>query len=75
MDLISFRTGNQAKITLQKSLLLITQTKHAGIYTTKDRAVYWDGRNSIGQEVSSGVYFYTLQAGEFRATQKMVIMK
>ena len=49
--------------------------RNAGIYTTKDRAGYWDGRNSIGQKVSSGVYYYTLQAGEYKATRKMVIMK
>jgi hypothetical protein len=75
MDLISFRTRNQAKITLQKSLLLITQTKQAGIYTTKEKAVYWDGRDNFGQKLSSGVYYYTLQTGEFRATRKMVILK
>jgi hypothetical protein len=50
-------------------------TKQAGIYTTKDRAAYWDGRDSLGEKVSSGVYYYTLQAGEFRATRKMVMLK
>ena len=47
----------------------------AGIYTTKAKAAYWDGRDSLGDKVSSGVYFYTLQAGGFRVTRKMVIMK
>lgn len=41
----------------------------------QDKAAYWDGKDSLGQSVASGVYFYTLQAGEFRATPKMVIMK
>lgn len=49
--------------------------KQAGVYVTKDKAAYWDGRDSLGQSVASGVYYYTLQAGEFRATRKMVIMK
>lgn len=49
--------------------------KTAGNYFTKDKAAYWDGKDSLGEKVASGVYFYTLQAGEFRATQKMVIMK
>ena len=49
--------------------------KTAGNYFTKDKAAYWDGTDSLGQSVASGVYFYTLQAGEFRATRKMVIMK
>jgi len=49
--------------------------RHAGIYVTKDKAAYWDGTDNLGEKVSSGVYYYTLQAGEFRATQKMVIVK
>ena len=49
--------------------------RNAGIYTTKDKAVYWDGRSNTGEKVSSGAYYYTLQAGEFRATRKMVIVK
>jgi len=49
--------------------------KNAGIYTTKDKAAYWDGRDSLGQKVSSGAYYYTLQAGEYKATRKMVILK
>ena len=49
--------------------------KTAGIYMTQDKAAYWDGRSSYGEKVASGVYYYTLQAGEFRATRKMVIMK
>ena len=49
--------------------------QNAGIYTTKDKAVYWDGRSNTGEKVSSGVYYYTLQAGDFTATRKMVIMK
>ena len=50
-------------------------TKQAGVYVKKDKAAYWDGRDSLGQKVASGIYYYTLQAGEFRATRKMVILK
>ena len=49
--------------------------KAAGTYLTKDKAVYWDGRDSVGEKVASGVYFYTLQAGEFKATRRMVIVE
>ena len=49
--------------------------KQAGIYVTKNKATYWDGRDSKGFKVASGVYYYTLQAGEFIATRRMVIMK
>ena len=47
----------------------------AGIYQNRSRAVYWDGRNELGEPVASSVYFYTLTAGNFTATRKMVIMK
>ena len=47
----------------------------AGIYERRSRAAYWDGRNAVGEPVASGVYFYTLTAGEFIATRKMLIKK
>ena len=47
----------------------------AGVYEAKSRAAYWDGRNSGGEAVASGVYFYTLSAGDFSATRKMLIRK
>ena len=46
-----------------------------GIYQDRDRAVYWDGKNAVGESVASGVYFYTLTAGDFSATRKMLIRK
>ena len=47
----------------------------AGTYRTRSRAAYWDGRNAAGEPVASGVYFYTLQGGGFKATRQMVILK
>ena len=49
--------------------------QHAGIYRSRSRAAYWDGRNAVGETVASGVYFYTLTAGDFSATRKMLIRK
>ena len=60
--------------------------KNASVYTTKDKAAHWDGRDRVGQSVASGMYFYTLQverqrnpdgdgASTFTATRKMVIVK
>jgi hypothetical protein len=46
-----------------------------GRYTRKSKAAYWDGRNEQGDRVASGVYFYTLKAGKFTRTRKMVIRK
>ena len=47
----------------------------AGIYQNRNRAAYWDGRNMMGELVASGIYFYTLTAGEFSATRKLLIRK
>ena len=49
--------------------------KPAGVYLTKDRTAYWDGRNNQSEKVASGLYFYQLKAGEFSAVRRMVIMK
>ena len=45
----------------------------AGLYLQRSRAAYWDGRNAMGETVASGVYFYTLSAGDFTATRRMLI--
>ena len=47
----------------------------AGIYRSRDRAAYWDGTNEMGEPVASGVYFYTLSAGSFNGTRKMLVIK
>ncbi len=46
-----------------------------GRYQHRSRAAYWDGKNEVGEAVASGVYFYTLSAGDFTATGKMLIRK
>ena len=47
----------------------------AGFYNSRERAAYWNGRNELGESVASGLYFYTLTAGEFTATRKLLIAK
>ncbi len=47
----------------------------AGLYQNRSRAAYWDGKNEFGEKVATGVYFYTLTAGDFSATRKMLIRK
>ena len=46
-----------------------------GIYQTRSRAAHWEGTNNLGEPVASGLYFYTLTAGDFTATRKMLILK
>ena len=59
--------------TLVRTLALGHQA--AGTYESRSRAVYWDGKNAVGEPVASGVYFYTLTAGDFTATRKLLIRK
>ena len=52
----------------------------AGEQISKDKAVYWDGRNERGEYVASGVYFYQIDilnnsGKKFTATRKLVILK
>jgi len=49
--------------------------KTAGSYLTKELAAYWDGKTMAGEQVSSGVYFYNIQAGNYSATRKMIVSK
>ena len=49
--------------------------KPVGYYLTRERAVYWDGHNENGELVSSGVYFYTLNADNYTGNRRMVIVK
>lgn len=58
---------------LMRELNLGTQS--TGNYLSQDAAAYWDGRDEHGEMVSSGVYFYTLEAGTFQATRRMLIVK
>ena len=47
----------------------------AGIYQSRSRAAYWDGKNELGEPVASGIYFYTLSTNDFTATRKMLTVK
>ena len=47
----------------------------ASAYESRSKAIYWDGRNELGQQAASGVYFYHLSAGDYSATRKMLILK
>ena len=47
----------------------------AAVYESRSKAIYFDSRNQFGETVASGVYFYHLLAGDYSATQRMLIVK
>ena len=64
-----FDTKGQAVRTLEVGY------QPAGVYQSRERAAYWDGRNQDGEAVANGVYFCTLTAGDFTETRKMLVDK
>ncbi len=79
---IPYHLANPAEVTLTiyatngtvvRTLSLGHQA--AGIYQNRNRAAYWNGKNSVGESVASGIYFYNFSAGDFTATRKMLILK
>ena len=74
---ISFSIKSPAQVNLdiynlkgQKVRTLVSEKKTAGTHTT-----VWNGTDDNDKPVSSGVYLYRMQAGEYRSTRKMMLMK
>ena len=79
---IPFQLANDSAVTIriytptgQVVRVLPLGTMPAGDYSSQSQAVYWDGQNEIGEPVGSGIYLYTINAGNFSATRKMLIQK
>lgn len=79
---IPYRLGTPAEVVLaiydtngQKVRTLDIGHQPSGAYESRERAAYWDGRNQRGETAASGVYYYTLRAGDFSAMRKMIVGK
>ena len=73
-------TDTTVKITIYNTQGVVIRTlelghQSAGYYTGRDRAAYWDGRNALGEQVASGIYFYQFETDEMSSMRKMVILK
>jgi hypothetical protein len=66
-DIVSLRIYDAAGRLVN---VLATGRREAGSYE-----LTWDGRDSSGRQVTSGVYFYKLSAGEYEKTRKMILLR
>ena len=56
---------------LGRLVTTLADSKHSSGF----KQVHWDATNRFGKKVSAGLYLYTIQAGEFRQTKKMILLK
>ena len=73
-------TDTSVRITIYNTQGVVIRTlelghQSAGYYTGRDRAAYWDGRNALGEQVASGIYFYQFETDDMSSMRKMVILK
>ena len=54
----------------QEVRTLVDEVKEGGQYTAR-----WDGRDTFGRQVASGVYFYRMRADGFSDTKRMMLLK
>jgi len=79
---IPYRLSEAAPVTLsiydatgERIRTLSMGVQAAGFYQSRSRAAYWDGRNDLGEWVSSGIYFYQLSTPSEHQVKRMVIVK
>jgi hypothetical protein len=46
-----------------------------GFETKGEKSIIWDGKNSFGDDVATGVYIYKLQCSDFTDVKKMVLIR
>ena len=62
-------------ITIYDMMGRIVKTLINDQQTAGYRSTQWNATNDAGSPVSAGIYLYMIQAGEFRQTKKMVLLK
>ncbi len=74
---ISFDLVNTGKITLNVYNIKgeLVRTLASENYPAGQNSILWNGEDNNGSSVSSGIYFYSLKAGDHEETKKMILMK
>ena len=62
-------------ITIYDMMGRIVKTLVNGSQTAGYKSIQWNATNNRNEPVSAGLYLYTIQAGEFRSSKKMVLLK
>ena len=62
-------------ITIYDMMGRVVNTLINGSQTSGYKTIQWDATNTFGEAVSAGLYLYTIHAGEFTQTKKMVLLK
>jgi len=78
--LIEFSTpinseGNTTSLIVYNSLGQKVTTLLNNSISSGSHKIFWDGKDSNGNVLSSGVYLYVLQSGNFRQTKQMILVK
>jgi len=74
---IEYAVGSKVRVTIdiydvagRRIRTLVDQIQAPGV-----RSTTWDGRNTRGERVASGVYFYRMSAAKFVSTHKLVLLR
>jgi hypothetical protein len=71
----SIASDNFVTVTIYNVMGEKIKTLSNGFSTSGHKSVKWNAQNERGQEVSAGLYVYTIEAGDFRDTKKMLLLK
>lgn len=66
---------SRVEITVLNILGQKVKTLVSQLHTAGRRSIDWNGTDDSGNDVTSGVYFCRIRAGDFRSVKKMVYMK
>jgi hypothetical protein len=79
---IPYELSEQASVSVQiyNSSGQLVRTLDIGVqqpgrYTSREKAVYWNGQTEVGEYAASGVYFYVFKAGNFVKAKKMILLR
>jgi len=67
--------SSRVELKIYNALGQLVKTLVDGFQTTGEYSAVWDGKDSNGNLLTSGIYFYRIQMGEFSAVRKMTYLK